>query len=97
MLTYLNAGLPVLARVNPNNDLVALVQQEGVGLAVAGDNPALLHAHASRLADEAELRDAMGRQGRALAQRLFSPESAARDVVAALRPEIHHAPPPRYA
>ena len=84
LLTYLHAGLPVLARVNPNNDLVALVQEEGVGLVVAGDNPALLHAHASRLADEADLRDAMGRRGRALALRLFSPESAAKDIVAVL-------------
>ena len=85
LLTYLNAGLPVLARVNPNNDLVALVQQEGVGLAVAGDNPALLHAHASRLVDEADSRDAMGRQGRALARRLFSPESAALQLASGLR------------
>ena len=85
LLTYLNAGLPVLARVNPNNDLVALVRQEGVGLAVAGDNAALLHAHASRLADEADSRDAMGRQGRALARRLFSPESAALQLASGLR------------
>lgn len=95
LLTYLNAGLPVLARVNPNNDLLALVEGEGVGLAVAGDNPALLCAYALRLIDEAGLRDTMGRKGRALAQRLFSPESAACDVVAALRSRIQHAATPQ--
>lgn len=86
LLTYLHAGLPVLARVNPNNDLVALVEQERVGRVVAGDDAMQLHAHALALADDPALRDAMGRSGRALALRMFSPESAARDVVAALHP-----------
>ena len=45
-----------------------------------------LNAHALALADDPALRDAMGRSGRALALRMFSPESAARDVVAALHP-----------
>lgn len=84
LLTYLHAGLPVLARVNPHNDLVDLLGQENVGLAVPGDNPALLHANAARLADEPALRAAMGVAGRALAIRMFSPQSAARDVAAAL-------------
>lgn len=84
LLTYLHAGLPVLARVNPNNDLVTLVEQERIGLVVAGDAPTLLHAHASRLADEPGLRSDMGQSGRELALRMFSPESAAREVIAAL-------------
>lgn len=84
LLTYLHAGLPVLARVNPHNDLVDLLGQESVGLAVPGDNAALLHANAARLADEPALRASMGIAGRALAIRMFSPQSAARDVAAAL-------------
>ena len=84
LLTYLHAGLPVLARVNPNNDLVALLDEEGVGLAVPGDNPALLHANAMRLVDEPGLRAGMGEAGRALAVHMFSPDSAARDIVDAL-------------
>ena len=85
LLTYLHAGLPVLARVNPDNDLVALLDEEGVGLSVPGDNPALLHANALRLVDEPALRAGMGEAGRALAVRMFSPDSAARDIVDALR------------
>lgn len=84
LLTYLHAGLPVLARVNPNNDLVSLVEDEGVGLVVRGDNPALLHAHAIRLVDEIGLRSSMGRAGIDLAVRMFSPESAADQVARAL-------------
>lgn len=84
LLTYLHAGLPVLARVNPNNDLVSFVEGEGVGLVVPGDNPALLHAHTIRLVDEIGLRSSMGRAGIGLAARMFSPESAADQVVRAL-------------
>lgn len=84
LLTYLHAGLPVLARVNPNNDLVSLVDDEGVGLVVPGDNPALLHAHAIRLVDESGLRSTMGRAGVDLAARMFSPGSAADQVARAL-------------
>lgn len=84
LLTYLHAGLPVLARVNPNNDLVALVEDERIGCVVPGDNVALLHAHAASLIDRPIERLEMGLRGRRLAVRMFSPESAAQGVVAAL-------------
>lgn len=84
LLTYLHAGLPVLARVNANNDLMQLVEQEGIGLAVGGDDAALLHAHASRLVDAHDQRKEMGARGRVLAERMFSPRSAAAQVAAAL-------------
>ena len=80
LLTYLHAGLPVLARVNPNNDLLRLVEHEQVGLVVAGDSAALLHAHALHLVDDAAMRAQMGQAGVALAARMFSPQSAAREV-----------------
>lgn len=71
LLAYLHAGLPVLARVNANNDLVELVEREGVGLVVAGDDADLLHAHASAMADDEGLRKTMGEAGTALATRFF--------------------------
>src|SRR5204863_2592464 len=37
-LTYLRAGLPVLARVNPGTDLAYLINNEGVGRAYDGDS-----------------------------------------------------------
>ena len=30
-LSYMQSGLPVLANINPGNDLAALIQREGVG------------------------------------------------------------------
>lgn len=85
LLTYLHAGLPVLARVNADNDLVDLVERESVGLVVRGDLPDVLHDHACRIADDADLRAHMGRSGRALARRMFAPEAIARQILAGLR------------
>jgi glycosyltransferase involved in cell wall biosynthesis len=84
LLTYLHAGLPVLARANANNDLIGLVEREGVGLAVAGGDSDLLYTHALHLADNADGRAAMGQAGIALATRIFSPKSAASAIVARL-------------
>lgn len=89
LLTYLHAGLPVLARVNPRNDLVTLLDEEGVGLAVAGDNPELLRAHALHLADNPDLRAEMAHAGRALGLQMFSPDAAARNIVSALEDTRH--------
>ena len=84
MLTYLHVGLPVLARVNRDNDLIGVIEDEAVGLAVAGDNPSLLHAFAIRLADDASLRNEMGSRGMKLAARTFSPSAAATQIVDSL-------------
>jgi hypothetical protein len=39
-LTYMQAGLPVLARINPRNDLEKLIQSEGVGRVCTGGDAA---------------------------------------------------------
>lgn len=84
LLTYLQAGLPVLARVNPGNDLHDLVQAEGIGASVAGDSlEALVEAAEGLAADSAEGRE-MGRRGRALSERLFSPAAAAAQIIQGL-------------
>lgn len=84
LLTYLHAGLPVLARVNPGNDLEALISNEGIGYVVAGDDPDQLQAYAMRLADAADLRQRLSTGCRPLAARMFSPRIAAGQVVAGL-------------
>jgi glycosyltransferase involved in cell wall biosynthesis len=84
LLTYLHARLPVLARVNANNDLVGFLEQEQAGLVVPGDQPDLLVAHVEQLLDEPGLRADMGARGAALAERLFSPDGAVRQILAGL-------------
>lgn len=84
-LTYMYAGLPVLARINPGNDLTALIEADGVGYAYAGELVDALLALAERLANDADGWTAMAARGRALAAREFSPHAVADQVLAGLR------------
>jgi glycosyltransferase involved in cell wall biosynthesis len=49
-----------------------IVEREGVGVRVEPENPKALAEAIKRLSDEPNLRDAMGKRGRALAEREFS-------------------------
>lgn len=84
-VAYMRAGLPVLARLNAGNDLHQLIEEAGVGRSVEGASLALLHAHAMHLIEDAAQREAMGVAGMLLAERMFTPTSAAFQVVQALR------------
>lgn len=84
-LTYLQAGLPVLARVNPGTDVANLIEGERVGAAYTGHSVEEFAAIATRLVDDAAGRQGMGERGRALQARMFSPRSAVAQVVAGLR------------
>ena len=84
LLTYLHVGLPVLARINPGNDLETLINEEGIGHVVAGDHPEELLRQAAALLASQALRSRMGAAGRSLVQRIFSPASAVRQVVSGL-------------
>lgn len=85
-ITYLRAGLPVLARVNAGNDLQGVIDQEGVGRAVGGDDLESLVRHARELASEVQTRDVMSARARALAQRDYSPAGVVAQVIAGLQP-----------
>ena len=84
LLTYLQAGLPVLARVNAGNDLHRLVLDEGIGASVVGTSLDGLVEAAAWLADRPGSREEMGSRGRALSDRLFSPAAAADQVARGL-------------
>lgn len=72
---YLASGRPVVA--NPTGDVADLVRQEGFGL-LAEEAPEAMAAAASQLFEKPELREEMGRKGRALAEgRLGWPSLAA--------------------
>jgi glycosyltransferase involved in cell wall biosynthesis len=85
LLSYLYWGMPVLASVNPGNDLVALLQESGAGLCFSnGDDENLISA-ARRLADDIVLRSEMGRNARRLLEHTFSVEHAVNQILAHLR------------
>lgn len=85
-LTYLHAGLPILARVNAGTDLAHLMEREGVGRAYVGDALADFARMAEEFADDEATWRRMSTNGRALGLRMFSPEAAVRQIAASARP-----------
>lgn len=83
-LTYLQAGLPVLARINPGNDLADLINREGVGRVCTDDAVDTLQRLALQLADDRAGHElAVGRCRTLFAER-FSPVTAVQQIIAAL-------------
>jgi glycosyltransferase involved in cell wall biosynthesis len=83
-LTYMQSGLPVLASVNPGNDLAALIRDEDVGrVAEAASAQTLERLAIDVLQMSTDVEGVRGRC-RALYERLFSPANAVRHIVAAL-------------
>lgn len=83
-LSYMQGGLPVLAIVNPGNDLLSLVQKERVGIAVAGPTADETREAADELVLAIKTDPEIGLRCRALAERMFAPERAAEQIVRAL-------------
>lgn len=85
LLTYLHAGLPVLARINPGNDLQAVINGADVGRVTAGDDREQLLGQAREMVRDPQLRARMAVAGRALALREFSTAAVAAQIVDRLR------------
>lgn len=83
-LSYMQAGLPVLACVNPNNDLVNLIEAEKVGRVCTDASAQTLKALAESLADSLSHDTSYSLRCKALSARLFSPETAVKQIVEAL-------------
>jgi glycosyltransferase involved in cell wall biosynthesis len=83
-LTYMQAGIPVLARINPGNDLLSLINDERVGRACTTGNGTTLQRLAEEIIADPEELHAMRIRGRSLSKRLFSPRTAAEQIVNAL-------------
>ena len=84
-LSYMQSGLPVLASINPGNDLVELIRKEGVGRCCTDQSMDTLYRIASELVNEVIAgNDGVSARCRALSANLFSPEAAARQIVTAL-------------
>jgi glycosyltransferase involved in cell wall biosynthesis len=84
-LSYMHSGLPVLATVNPGNDLVRLIQSERVGRACTDASPESLKAMVTAVLADVAADKEMPARCRSLAARMFSPAAAVRQVVEALR------------
>jgi O26-antigen biosynthesis N-acetyl-L-fucosamine transferase len=85
LLSYLYWGLPVLASVNPGNDLSDLLNRNRAGFCVVNGDQENLVAAAQRLVDDPVLRSEMGGNGRRLLEETFSVKAAADQMLAHLR------------
>ena len=83
-LTYLLAGLPVLARVNQGTDLMKLINDEHVGQAFDSSLPEPLCQFIQRLINNPAEYEAMSRNGLALAKRMFSSTNAVNQIMSSL-------------
>jgi len=84
-LTYMQSGLPVLASINPGNDLVGLIEKEQVGRVVTDSSAASLCASAQALVADIAVDEGIKARCKNLAARLFSPETAVNQIVEALQ------------
>jgi len=84
-VSYMVGGLPVLASINPGNDLAELIEREGVGRVCTSNSVDELRRKALEVADELVNLEAVAVRCRALAGSLFSPATAVSQIVDALR------------
>ena len=86
LLSYLEAGLPVLASINHGSDLKSVIENGRAGLVVRnGDDEALVHA-AHSLLDGAEERARMSIASKELCRGMFSAEAVVRKLTSRLSP-----------
>lgn len=83
-LSYMQAGLPVLASINPGNNLAELIQSEGVGRVCTDQSVETLQRLVEELANEINSGKSVSSRCRALSAKLFSPEVAVKQIAAAL-------------
>ena len=86
-LTYMQAGLPVLASINPGNDLVGLITTECVGRVCTTQDLEELKKQAIALADDVRQGVVFYDRCKALSRKMFSAETAARQILQALAPK----------
>jgi O26-antigen biosynthesis N-acetyl-L-fucosamine transferase len=87
LLSYLYWGLPVLASVNPGNDLFDILNRNRAGFCFAnGDHENFMTA-AQQLADDPDLRSDMGWNARRLLEQTFSVQLAADQILEHLQDE----------
>lgn len=83
-ISYMHAGLPVLASINPGNDMATLVAEEKVGQVSTDTVGTDLEGLLLTMLDNELAGSETPRRCRALARRLFSSEAAVRQIVQAL-------------
>jgi glycosyltransferase involved in cell wall biosynthesis len=80
-LSYLLAGLPVLARVNDNTDIMKLINEKNVGRAFSSESPEPMGQVIQQLIRDPQVYKIMSENGVALAREMFSTSRAAGQII----------------
>ncbi|MBI5759399.1 MAG: glycosyltransferase family 4 protein [Planctomycetales bacterium] len=91
MLGYMYYSKPILASINPGNDLRDVVEQANCGLVCENGDDAELRERALRLARDAMLRQRIGRNGRRLLEDKFAVPRTVQQILTAVG--LDHAAP----
>jgi len=83
-LTYMQAGLPVLASINPGNDLIQIIEGERVGRVCTDQSVESLERLVGRLVNDIRVDTEMPARCKALSAKLFAPEAVVKQITAAL-------------
>jgi len=80
-LTYMQAGLPVLARINARTDLADLIRDENVGRVYIGNKIQCFKTLAEDIIDNENNLRIMSEQGFILHKKMFSSNHAANKIL----------------
>jgi glycosyltransferase involved in cell wall biosynthesis len=88
LVTYLQSGLPILALVNPGNDLLTLAPQHGIGEVYAGDDPEKFSLLALALTNQVRKeKSAIEGRCKVLANSLFGSKQIAHQILMTFKHE----------
>ena len=83
-LTYLQAGLPVLAKINHGTDLQNIIEKEKVGFVYTSDSVNDFCVLAEKIIDNEIIYKHMSEKGKNLYQRMFSTSKTANQILSSL-------------
>jgi len=83
-VSYMQGGLPVLASINPGNDLAEVIEREAVGRVCTDHSVDALRRLAENILDEIAVDSDISSRCRALSAKFFSSEVAVKQITAAL-------------
>lgn len=84
-LSYMQSGIPVLANINPGNDLAELIRSEGVGVVCEDADIQDLERKANILINSVVMEADFQKRCRAVYERMFSPAQAVKQIVMELK------------
>jgi glycosyltransferase involved in cell wall biosynthesis len=81
MLGYMEFAMPMLASINPENDLKDMLDEHKAGLVSINGDDEMLYQHAIALAKDAALRRELGLNGQKLLNKYFTSLAAVRQIL----------------